>query len=157
MEFTIPRRGQRTKPPSTLFASLSENDLPRPFKDRHWVIEIWDNVALLEASDFARTLGTNGQGTDHAWGGHHIVMGGDVKGGQMLGQYPARLDEASDVNIGRNHRMLPTMPWEALWNGIALWFGASSASVPTIIPNAANFPEASLLSLSQLMKPARRR
>ena len=118
---------------------------------------VWEQTTIVTASDFGRTLGSNGAGTDHAWGGHHIVMGGDVKGGQMLGQYPARLDEASDVNIGRNHRMLPTMPWEALWNGIALWFGASSASVPTIIPNAANFPEASLLSLSQLMKPARRR
>ena len=102
---------------------------------------VWEQTTIVTASDFGRTLGSNGAGTDHAWGGHHIVMGGDVKGGQMLGQYPARLDEASDVNIGRNHRMLPTMPWEALWNARE-WAGASSASVPTIIPTA-NFPEAS--------------
>ena len=47
----------------------------------------WGNVTIVSASDFGRTLTSNGLGTDHAWGGNHFVAGGSVKGGQVFGQY----------------------------------------------------------------------
>ena len=54
-----------------------------------------------------RTLSGNGYGTDHAWGGNYWVVGGGVKGAQMLGRFPVRLAEfESDVNLGRGK--LPT-------------------------------------------------
>ena len=75
----------------------------------------WNDVAIVSASDFGRTLTSNGRGSDHAWAGHHFVMGGDVKGGQMFGKYPPDLAEtdANPLNIGRG-RLIPTLGWEAI-------------------------------------------
>jgi len=116
---------------------------------------VWGDVAVLTASDFGRTLGSNGAGTDHAWGGHYWLAGGSVAGGQVLGTYPAALDESSEVNIGRNHRMLPTTPWEAVWHGLGQWFGAGEAALRAVVPNAANFAPASLFNASNLIRAAR--
>jgi uncharacterized protein (DUF1501 family) len=51
---------------------------------------MWDNVALVSVSDFARTLTSNGVGTDHAWGGNHFITGGSVNGGKIFGYVRAR-------------------------------------------------------------------
>mmetsp|Transcript_84204 Transcript_84204/g.168087 ORF Transcript_84204/g.168087 Transcript_84204/m.168087 type:complete len:120 (-) Transcript_84204:508-867(-) len=111
---------------------------------------VWDQVAVLTASDFGRTLGSNGAGTDHAWAGNYMLLGGDVKGGQMLGEFPTNLDADSEVNIGRNGRLLPTTPWEAPWQGLAEWFGVPESQMAGVLPNAANFPTERLFSASQL-------
>jgi len=111
---------------------------------------IWKSVVLLTASDFARTLSSNGAGTDHAWGGNYYLLGGGLKGGQMLGKFPISLGEDSDVNVGRNGRFLPTTPWEAPWYGLAEWFGVGVDRMADILPNAANFPEKTLFRASQL-------
>ena len=72
---------------------------------------VWDNTVLIQVSDFARTNGPNANaGTDHAWGGNYIVMGGSVKGGQIVGDYP-HLKAGAPLEIGRG-RMIPTTPWE---------------------------------------------
>ncbi|GMH79107.1 hypothetical protein TL16_g08033 [Triparma laevis f. inornata] len=44
---------------------------------------LWEKVAVVSASDFARTLTDNGVGTDHAWAGNHFITGGSVKGGKV--------------------------------------------------------------------------
>merc|ERR1719174_816403 len=76
---------------------------------------IWDNVVVVTASDFGRTLTSNGLGTDHAWGGNYFIAGGNVSGAQIHGRYPDRLtEEESNLNIGRG-RILPTLPWESMW------------------------------------------
>ena len=113
---------------------------------------MWNDVALLEASDFGRTLGTNGQGTDHAWGGHYFLLGGNINGGKIFGEYPASLLESSSTNIGRNHRFLPTSPREGVWTGLADWFGVESSRFAELLPNAANFPASQLLSKQELFK-----
>lgn len=82
--------------------------------------QIWDDVVVLTVSDFGRTLTSNGQGTDHAWGGNHFVAGGRVRGNQILGRYPDSLLDSGSVALGRG-RILPTVPWEAMWNGIVDW------------------------------------
>ena len=54
-------------------------------------LELRNNVITFTMSDFGRIMSNNGDGTDHAWGGHHIVMSsdeqhpGESKGGQLLG------------------------------------------------------------------------
>lgn len=57
-----------------------------------------------------------------------MQMGGAVKGGQILGQYPDRLDSNGDLNAGRG-RMIPTRPWEAIWEPTATWMGVETAKV----------------------------
>ena len=52
---------------------------------------MWDDTVVVVQSEFARTLTSNGAGTDHAWGGNTLVLGGSVKGGRILGSYPDRL------------------------------------------------------------------
>jgi len=111
---------------------------------------LWESVAVLTASDFARTMGSNGAGTDHAWGGNYALLGGGLDGGKMHGNFPTSLHEESEVNIGRNHRILPTTPWEAVWHGLAQWLGVADGHLAEVVPNAANFPVGALFSAAQL-------
>lgn len=99
----------------------------------------WDDVVVISVSDFARTLTSNGQGTDHAWGGNHFVAGGGLKGGKILGSYPDTLTDDGSVMLSRG-RVIPTMPFEALWNGIAEWFGVPQSELANVLPNVKNFP-----------------
>lgn len=63
------------------------------------------------------------------------MMGGDVRGGQILGQYPDDLTADSPLNVGRG-RFIPTMSWDSIWNGIAEWMGATSnADLDYCLPN----------------------
>jgi cullin-associated NEDD8-dissociated protein 1 len=105
---------------------------------------LWDNVALIQVSDFARTLNPNsGDGTDHAWGGNYMLLGGSVKGGQILGEYPHDLTDDGPLTLGRG-RMIPTTPWDAVFHGIATWLGVPESEMTNVVPNIQNF-ESSLL------------
>jgi len=99
---------------------------------------IWNNVTVISASEFGRTLTSNGLGTDHAWGGNHFIAGGSVAGGKILGQYPNDLTDAGPLNIGRG-RLIPTTPWESVWHGIAQWFGVKDDRMAHVLPNMPNF------------------
>jgi len=109
----------------------------------------WEDVALLSVSDFGRTLASNGQGTDHAWGGNHFLMGGGLAGGQVFGQYPSALGDEAPLNVGRG-RLIPTTSWEAVWHGLAQWLGVEPAHMAAVLPNAANFPAGDLLTSQKL-------
>ncbi len=104
-------------------------------------------VTTFTASDFNRTFVTNGDGTDHAWGGHHLVMGGAVKGGDIYGQYPTL---GVDVPNGfqnpnaSGNALIPTTSVDQYLATMATWFGVPSSSLATIFPNLANFPIANL-------------
>lgn len=102
---------------------------------------MWDDVLIVSASDFGRKMVPNGGGTDHAWGGHYFIAGGSVKGKQILGKYPSRLDETNEFNIHNSGgRYIPTTSWEALWAPISEWFGVESDQINRVIPNSINFP-----------------
>jgi uncharacterized protein (DUF1501 family) len=100
---------------------------------------IWGNVTIASASEFGRTLTSNGLGTDHAWGANHWIAGGSVKGGKIHGQYPDDLTENGILNIGRG-RLIPTTPWEGMWAGLAEWFGVTTQNIASaVLPNVGNF------------------
>eukprot|EP00536_Pseudo-nitzschia_multiseries_P010764 jgi/Psemu1/204058/e_gw1.338.42.1 len=85
----------------------------------------WDDVAVVISSDFGRTLTPNSNdGTDHGWGGHYMVMGGDVRGGRILGEYPSDLTPSGPLVDDRG-RFLPTTSWDSIWNGILEWIGVT--------------------------------
>jgi cullin-associated NEDD8-dissociated protein 1 len=99
---------------------------------------IWNNVTVVSASEFGRTLTSNGLGTDHAWGGNHFIAGGSVRGGNIHGEFPDDLTDNGNLNIGRG-RLIPSTSWEGLWNGLGEWFGVSSQNVASVLPNLPNF------------------
>lgn len=101
------------------------------------------NVTTFTASEFGRTLGPNGDGSDHGWGSHHFVMGGAVNGKALYGTPPTtRLREGEDV--GSRGVLLPTTSVDQFAATMATWFGVSSSELPGVIPNIGNFPTKNL-------------
>ena len=83
--------------------------------------------------------------------GNYFVVGGSVKGGQVLGKYPTALHEESDVNVG-NGVLLPTTPWEAIWGSIAEWLDVDASLMDEVVPNAKNFPQGDLFTAAQMFE-----
>jgi uncharacterized protein (DUF1501 family) len=105
---------------------------------------VQNNVTTFTMSDFSRTYQPNSNtGSDHAWGAHHIVLGGAVKGGQMYGTFPTLALGGPD-DSGTNGRWVPTTGSVQYAATLAQWFGVSTAQLPTIFPNIASFPTSSL-------------
>ncbi len=96
-----------------------------------------NEVTTFTISDFGRGLVSNGNGTDHAWGGNALVMGGAVNGGKIYGQYP-ELYLGNPLDTG-NGRLIPTTSCDEYCAELALWFGASSSDLDQILPNINNF------------------
>jgi uncharacterized protein (DUF1501 family) len=103
-------------------------------------------VTTFTASDFGRTFTSNGDGTDHGWGGHHFVMGGAVKGGDIYGNVPVlgaknanNNDFDSSPNQIGNGSLLPDTSVDQFGATLARWFGVSDTDALTVFPNLANF------------------
>jgi uncharacterized protein (DUF1501 family) len=102
------------------------------------------NVTTFTMSDFSRTFQPNSNtGSDHAWGSHHIVLGGAVKGGQMYGTFPTLTLNGPD-DSGTNGRWVPTTGSVQYAATLASWFGVSPSQMATIFPNIGSFPTVNL-------------
>jgi uncharacterized protein (DUF1501 family) len=100
------------------------------------------NVTTFTQSDFGRTLTSNGDGTDHAWGGNQLVVGGAVAGGTLYGRYPLlQIDGPDDVGGGR---MIPGISSDQYAATLARWFGVSDVQLAGIAPHVGNFTQADL-------------
>jgi uncharacterized protein (DUF1501 family) len=101
-----------------------------------------DAVTTFTASDFGRTTSINGDGTDHGWGSHHLVMGGAVNGGRMHGTMPNLApDSADDADWGQ---IIPTASVDQYAATLATWYGVPSGELTTIFPNVNRFATADL-------------
>jgi uncharacterized protein (DUF1501 family) len=97
------------------------------------------NVTTFTLSDFSRTLQANtGGGTDHAWGSHHLVIGGAVRGGQLYGTMPTLALGGPD-DVGSEGRWIPTVAVDQYAATLASWFGADATALATVLPNLAAF------------------
>lgn len=96
-----------------------------------------DKTLTVVGSDFARTLTSNGNGTDHGWGGNAIIMGKDIKGGKIFGEYPS-LALNSSVDIGGGV-IIPSLATDEMFAELALWFGYEKNELDTLLPNLKNF------------------
>lgn len=96
-----------------------------------------NEVTTFTMTDFGRTLNNNGDGTDHGWGGHSWVVGGDVVGRRVYGSMP-ELRLGSDLDVGRG-RLIPTTAVEQLGSTLARWFGLPYGDALEIFPNLRNF------------------
>lgn len=100
---------------------------------------VFDATTLLTESDFGRTLTANSNlGTDHAYAGNYIVLGGAVKGGRIFNDFPKSLAEGNEQDVGRG-RMIPKYPWENMMVPVAEWMGVEASQHGAIFPNLKNF------------------
>jgi len=114
------------------------------FYDATQELGVADSVTTFTESDFNRTLQpTSGNGSDHAWGGHHFVMGGAVQGGRIFGKFPAlQLGGPNDTDT--RGRWIPTTSIDQYGATLCSWFGIPSSGLATVFPNLANFASANL-------------
>jgi uncharacterized protein (DUF1501 family) len=108
-----------------------------------------NDVTLFTASEFARTINSNGNGSDHAWGSVQFAVGGAVNGGQVLGRYPSIvLNNALSGPVVDNPTMgecfsrgqfIPTTAVDQFSATLAQWMGVPSGELQTIFPNIDNF------------------
>lgn len=98
-----------------------------------------DQVVTFTGSDFGRTLTSNGNGTDHGWGGNTLVMGAPVAGGRIYGEYPAlTLGSENPLDVGGGV-LIPTTATDSLYAELALWFGVAKGDLHKLFPNIERF------------------
>ncbi len=111
-----------------------------------------DSVTTFTLSDFGRTLQPAGTGaaqvgSDHAWGNHHLIMGGAVSGNRLYGTYPTlQLGGPDDTDGGSSPRgrWIPTTSVEQYAATLATWYGLSTSDLPAVFPLIGRFPTANL-------------
>ncbi len=102
-------------------------------------IGMFGNVTLFTVSDFSRTLVQNtANGTDHGWGGHHLIVGGAVKGGDLYGTFPT-LDVGGDEDCGNLGVWIPTTSTSQYAATLSSWLGVPNAQLTNVFPELANF------------------
>ena len=105
---------------------------------------IAQNVTTFTASEFGRTLTPSGSdGSDHAWGNHHFVIGGGVEGGKFYGTFPS-LEVGGTYDANMRGTLIPTTSISQYGATLAEWFGVSSGNLPNIFPNIGNFSKSNL-------------
>jgi uncharacterized protein (DUF1501 family) len=105
-----------------------------------------NQVTTFTASEFGRSMTPNNDGTDHGWGGHNLVMGGSVNGGDIFGRMP-RLQQNSPDTV-EDGRIIPTTSVEQYAATMANWFGLSSSEIRSVFPNLHRFQVKNLGFLS---------
>ena len=98
-----------------------------------------NNVTTFTISDFGRALVSNGNGTDHGWGGNSLIMGGAIQGAEILGTYPETLRIGNGMDIGHNGRLLPTTSCDEYFYELLRWFGVENTHFDVVLPNLNNF------------------
>ena len=116
----------------------------KAFWDALVELGVQNSVTTFTGSDFGRTLTSNGKGSDHGWGAHHLVMGGAVKGGRIYGTFHnMQLGTANPLDAGQG-RLIPDFSVDQYAATLSKWMGASSADLNVVFPNLANFNQSDL-------------
>ena len=134
---------------ANLLAELSQSLLA--FQLAMEQLGLQDNVTAFTASDFGRTFPSNGQGSDHGWGSHHLILGGSGKinptgrsviGGQTYGKFPTlTVNGPDDTSTGR---WIPTTAIDQYFATIATWFGVDNTNLGAVFPNLGRFASPNL-------------
>ena len=105
-----------------------------------------NDVTTFTSSEFGRTLTNNGDGTDHGWGGHHLVFGGAVNGSRIYGRMPSLAASASNPDDAGWGQIIPQLSVDQYAATLAKWYGLSDIDRAEIFPNL-GFMTGSLLSI----------
>jgi uncharacterized protein (DUF1501 family) len=134
--------GQQLETQQVLLQQLSQAVLA--FYQATQELGIDQSVTTFTASEFGRTLTPSGNdGSDHAWGNHHFILGSGVQGGQFYGVFPS-LVLGSENDTNTRGTLIPTTSLSQYGSTLAQWFGVASANLPAVFPNIANFATANL-------------
>ena len=120
-------------------ASLAEvSAAMKAFYDATVALGIQDSVTTFTMSEFGRTLTINGDGTDHGWGGHQLVVGGAVLGQRFYGHMPnlAAENNTDDLDSGQ---VIPRLAVEQYGATLARWFGLPDSDRALVFPNLSRF------------------
>ena len=99
-------------------------------------------VTQFTASDFGRTFPTNGSGSDHGWGSHHLIVGGAVQGRKTYGTFPVlTVNGPDDTSTGR---WIPKISVDQYSATLAKWFGVGASEIPIVFPNLGRFATSDL-------------
>lgn len=101
-------------------------------------------VTTFTASDFGRTFNTNGDGSDHGWGSHHLIMGGAVSGNNIYGRMPTWTSNGSGPDDTGRGRWIPSTSVDEYAATLAKWFGVSATNLPVVLPNIGRFAKPDL-------------
>ena len=108
-------------------------------------LDVFDDVTTFTMSDFNRTLQANGAdagaGSDHAWGGHHLIMGGSVNGGDIYGHFPPLKTGAGLDSHNTRGRFIPETSVDQYAAVLTKWMGAGSSEIEAIFPNLPRFDD----------------
>ncbi len=120
----------------TLTANLNEGlaDFNRALKE----LGVENQVTTFTSSDFGRSLTINGDGSDHGWGGHYLVMGGAVNGGKLYGDWPEYAVGGAD-DVGDKGRIIPGMSLNQFGAALGSWMGLSNSDLLDVFPDLQNF------------------
>ena len=113
------------------------NNAMQSFYDATVELGVANQVTTFTASDFGRTYASNGDGSDHGWGAHHLVMGGAVNGKAFYGTPPIIAASSSD-SVGQG-RLLPSTSVDQFAGTMASWMGVSNSNMATVLPNLSHF------------------
>ena len=111
----------------------------KAFRDALVEIDMLDNVVLFTASDFGRTLTSNGGGSDHGWGGNAMILGGEVSGKDVLGEFPDMNLDGEQISNENRGNFIPTTSLEEYYSELALWFGLDEEDLELALPNVSSF------------------
>ena len=125
---------------ATLFGQLSQ--ALSAFYNATVELGVANQVTTFTASDFGRTYSSNGDGSDHGWGNHQLILGGAVQGGDIYGKMPVLTVNGPD-DTGRG-RWIPTTSVDEYSATLASWFGVSGANLPVVLPNISRFAHPNL-------------
>jgi uncharacterized protein (DUF1501 family) len=102
-----------------------------------------DRVTSFTLSDFGRTLQPSGSGSDHGWGSHQLIVGGDVLGGNVYGFFPTLALGGPD-DSGSRGALIPSTSTDQYGGTLASWLGVPAAQLPAVFPNIGRFGSANL-------------
>ncbi len=126
---------QNTRQPA-LLGQISQ--AMKYFYDLTVELGVENSVTSFTSSEFGRTLTSNGDGTDHAWGNHQLLMGGAVRGGDIYGTMPS-LEIGGPDDYRNDGRIIPTTSVEQFSKPILDWFDVDSSQISTVLPNLGSF------------------